>query len=60
MLFMLNKAILFKDGQGTTTEASYLGPVDHSNGLKHKIAHTDGKEFLVDGIFLSPVQVPDV
>jgi len=60
MLFMLNEAILFKDGQGTTTEANYLGPVDHQNGLKHKIIHSDGKEFLVDGIFLSPIQAPDV
>jgi len=60
MMFMLNEAIRLKDGQGSADIATYLGPVEHSKGIRHKIAHKDGTDFLVDGIFLSPAQAPAI
>jgi len=60
MLFMANETINFKDGKGINRDVTYLGP-DLSNGiLKHKIRTRNGSEFLVDGILLSSLGIPDI
>ncbi len=61
MLFMSNETVIFKDGKGINREVTYLGPTNSSDEiLKHKIRTRNNTEFLVDGILLSSIDVPDV
>ncbi len=60
MLFMYNVTVIFKDGKGINQEVTYLGP-DSPNGiLKHKIRTRNNSEFLVDGVLLSSMDIPDI
>ena len=60
MLFMTNETINFKDGKGINREVTYLGPNLSDGILKHKIRTRNGSEFLVDGILLSSLDIPDI
>ena len=60
MLFMTNETINFKDGKGINREVTYLGPNLSDGILKHKIRTRNGSEFLVDGILLSSLNIPDI
>ena len=61
MLFMSKESIKFKDGEGNLEEATYIGPVScDDKQVKHRIIRADEKEYLVDSIFLSSNQEPDI
>jgi hypothetical protein len=60
MLFMSNETVIFKDGKGINREVTYLGPNLSDGILKHKIGTQNNTEFLVDGILLSSIDVPDI
>ena len=60
MLFMADESIKFNNGQGNHDIVTYLGPMEHEHGLKHKIINSSSKEFLVDGVMLSPLDEPDI
>jgi hypothetical protein len=60
MLFMCNEMVIFKDGKGINREVTYLGPILSDGILKHKIRTQNDTEFLVDGILLSSIDVPDI
>ncbi len=60
MSFMINKTVIFKDGKGITQEITYLGPVLTDGILKHKIRTQNDTDFLVDGILLSSLDLPDI
>ncbi len=60
MLFMINKTVYFKDGQGINQEVTYLGPIHSDGTLKHKIRTRNYTEFAIDGIFLSSLNKPDI
>ena len=59
-LFMTNESVIFKDGQGISEDALYIGPVEHDDTIQHKIERADGTEYLVDGAHLSPIDEPDI
>jgi hypothetical protein len=60
MLFMSNETVIFKDGKGINREVTYLAPILSDGILKHKIQTRNNTEFLVDGILLSSIYVPDI
>ena len=60
MLFMADESIKFNNGQGDQDIVTYLGPMEHEHGLKHKIINSSSKEFLVDGVMLLPLEEPDI
>ncbi len=60
MLFMVNETVIFKDGKGIIWEVTYLGPILPDGILKHKIQTCNDTEFLVDGILLSSLDIPDI
>ena len=60
MLFMTNETIIFKDGKGINREVTYLGPILSDGILKHKIKTQNDSEFLVYGVLLSLLNIPDI
>ena len=60
MLFMTNETVIFKDGKGINREVTYLGPHLSDGILKHKIRTRNNSEFLVDGVLLSSMDIPDI
>jgi hypothetical protein len=60
MLFMTNEMVIFKDGKGINREVTYLGPNLSDGILKHKIRTRNNSEFLVDGVLLSSMDIPDI
>jgi hypothetical protein len=60
MLFMTNETVIFKDGKGINREVTYLGPNLSDGILKHKIRTRNNSEFLVDGVLLSSMDIPDI
>jgi hypothetical protein len=60
MFFMSNETVIFKDSKGINRGVTYLGPNLSDGILKHKIQTRNNTEFLVDGILLSSINVPDV
>ena len=59
-LFMTNESVIFKDGQGRSEDALYIGPIVQDDTVQHKIKRADGKEYLVDSVHLSPIDEPDI
>ncbi len=57
---MINETVIFNDGNGITREVTYLGPVLTDGILKHKIRTWNDIDFLVDGILLSSLDLPDL
>ena len=57
---MSNETVIFKDGKGINQEVTYLAPILSNGMLKHKIRTRNNTEFLVDGILLSSIHVPDI
>ena len=60
VLFMTNETIIFKDGKGIIREVTYLSPILSDGILKHKIRTQNDSEFLVDGVLLSSLNIPDI
>ncbi len=60
MLFMTNETVIFKDGKGINREVTYLGPHLSDGIFKHKIRTQNNSEFLVDGVLLSSMDIPDI
>ena len=58
--FMTNESVTFKDVQGISDDAKYLGPTEHENCIINKIIRSDGKEYRVDGAHLLPIDEPDI
>ncbi len=60
MLFMINETVIFKDGKGIMQEVTQLGPVLTDGILKHKKRTWNDTDFLVNGILLSSLDLPDI
>jgi hypothetical protein len=60
MLFMINEMVIFKEGKGITQMVTYLGPVLTDGILKHKRRTQHDTKFLVNGIHLSSLELPDI
>ena len=57
---MPRETVIFKDGKSINQEVTYLAPILSDGILKHKIQTRNNTEFLVDGILLSSIYVPDI
>jgi hypothetical protein len=60
MLCMVNETIIFKDGKEINREVTYLEPILSDGILKHKIRTCNITDFLVGGILLSSLDIPDI
>ena len=58
--FMSNETIKYKDGNGTFEHVTYNEPVKIGESVKHRITREDEKQYIVDGIFLSPLAQPEL
>ena len=54
------KQLFSRTGKGINREVTYLSPNFSDGKLKHKIGTQNNTEFLVDGILLSSIDMPDV
>ena len=54
------KQLFSRTGKGINREVTYLAPILSDGILKHKIQTRNNTEFLVDGILLSSIYVPDI
>ena len=58
--FMASETVKYKDGNGTFEHATYIEPVKIGESVKHRITREDEKQYIVDGIFLSPLAQPEL
>ena len=57
---MANETVKFKDGNGNFEHAVYIEPIHSGETINHKILRSDKKEYLVAGIFISPLSQPEI
>ena len=57
---MASETVKYKDGHGTFEHATYIEPVKIGESVKHRITREDEKQYIVDGIFLSPLAQPEL